>query len=215
MKILIILLSLFAFSCAKNEFKMSDIPNYDYYKSSNPKARIYLAHGFGGNKDTYKNEPFKSWIQDLNLKGYDVVAYNLPSLDLLKASSFLYRHEFKRTMIILFSNVESSYGHLPSITGGVSFGGLHAMMSKILLPNYFDSYFAHLPVTDFTALDELKTFDSTYFNPLNEYKDLIDKNGLIIYGNIDERVNFRLTIDLITRINTTSYIELPIGHTST
>lgn len=188
-----------------------------------PKARIFLAHGFGGDRMVYENYPFSGWRLDLQLAGYEVVTYNLPPWKFeyfSRDGGLEYRLSYIQFLKWLLREFETEKGPLPQIAGGISFGGLHAMMAVELLPGEFSAWFGGVPVVDYTALSELAGGSSEHFHPAERLDLLAATPGFLHYGEQDERVNYRLTIELIQQIsqrpNFLSWQSLgPVGHAST
>lgn len=205
------------------EFPTSELDIKVYPSIGARKARVFLAHGFGGDRMVYENAPFSGWRLDMQLKGYEVVTYNQPAWDFKYFSTdsgLAWRNAFDQFLVYMVNKVNAEHGVIPNISGGVSFGGLHAMMAMELHPELFDAWFGAVPVTDYTALVELQNGSSTHFNPFLELNILRSKPGFLHYGEQDERVNFRLTIDLINQIelapNQLTWMSLgQTGHAST
>lgn len=178
--------------------------------------RLYITHGFGGDKSVYDNYPFNVFFKNITDKCYQIISYDLPHGDFnehFRNQGLNYRVSFTEYLLKLKSEVDSKYGSVGyNVVGGVSFGGFHALMS-VELTDIFDAYFALKPVTDYTALVELANADSTQFNPFNDSLQLNKIPGLIIYGTRDERVNYRLTERLKSTV-TARFISLDEGHES-
>lgn len=181
--------------------------------------RVILIHGFRLNRTNYEVMPFSDLVARLRLAGYEVITFDLPYgmpyhfID----GGVQYRRLFEEQLRGIVARVRADRGPDSSfLVGGFSWGGLHALMGQVLAPDLFSSYFAILPVTDMSAVSELSTVEAPHFNPLRE--DLSPYSGLISYGTRDERVNFRLTQELVrqTAPLRLTVIEYPgLGHQTT
>jgi hypothetical protein len=204
MKLYILILTFIFLSCEKGQRIQLNEKQKVFAATGVRKARLYLAHGYGGDLTTFENEPFNSWRQQLQQQGIEVVTYNLPKQDAANFKSEkagVYRAFYQSLLKRMTESIDAKYGKCAvNISGGVSFGGLHAMMNVALHPGYFQSWMAIKPVTDYTALTELKKTDSSKFSPFNETHALVKLPGFIVFGDNDERVNFRLTENLVEKI---------------
>lgn len=241
-KLILILTSLLVFSCGKSNqstqqsqstdskedsFIVAEFPNsYKIYEPLNlcaQKKRLYITHGFGGNKDVYDTEPFADWIINIRQACFEIVSYDLPRGDYNRHfvnGGLDYKNSFVAYLTSLKSSIEQSRGLADiNLVGGVSFGGLHSMMSVELIGG-FDGFFSLKPVTDYTALYELtEKTTSENFNVFNDYQNLAPVRGLIIYGDQDYRVNYRLTLYLKELLDAlpssnVSFVGLTEGHSS-
>lgn len=214
-KIILITLAFTMFSCGQTKtesvasipapstgLEIAHFPNsykvYEPTASCSTTKRLYMTHGFGGNKDVYDNYPFAPWLESLRSSCFQIISYDLPYGDFVNhfANGGLdYKNNFIAYITGLKSEIEVAHGAVDTnIVGGVSFGGFHALMTIELVGAGFDGFFALKPVTDYTALYELtEKTTSTYFNAFNDCQQLGTKKGLIIYGSQDNRVNWRLT----------------------
>lgn len=197
------------------------------YKPTGPKVvytkRIYLMHGLRSTKADFENEPFKSWVDGLKQNNYDIVTFNLPYATEAMFDTdggAQYKQDFIELMNMVIDAVEAKNGPAAvNIAGGVSWGGLHSLMAVEELDGFFDQYFAYVPVTDLTALFEFESCcSSAHFNPWNDTNALGAIPGYIAWGNMDMRVNYNLTIDLVDEIEDKSRLttkEWNLGHQST
>lgn len=190
--------------------------DYTIFQAAGTK-RVYLMHGFRSSRHQYDIEPFKSFVDDLVAQGIEVVTFDTPYAYreyFLMDGGANYRKMYKEQLETIVADVEANYGVKRSFSGGFSFGGLHAMMANVLLPNKFEAFFAALPVTDISALKEMKNVNAHQFNPLLE--DMSQLTGMVSWGTNDERVNYRLSIDLVNNNSNLIGIEYAgLEHEST
>jgi len=196
---------------------------YEADSSCSTIKRIYITHGFGGNKEVYDSDPFVLFFNNLRTSCYELISYDLPYGDFkihFSQSGLIYKNNFTEYITQLKSEIENSRGTVSTnLVGGVSFGGLHAMMSIELTDNLFDGFFALKPVTDYTALIELSELSSAHFNVFNNYQKLGLSKGYIVYGSQDDRVDwlktdylkYRLQADGLTGVD---FDLLTEGHSS-
>lgn len=225
MKTLIyILLALLLVSCGKKHEvpPLSFNTSYTAYSStvaSNGK-RVYLIHGFRGNRSAYEQPVFKPFVEDLNGAGYEVITFDLPYTypDYFKDGGYNYRAGFESQLRTIEAKVNMDRGAMYNIVGGFSFGGLHSMMAMSIAPDLFTAYFAILPVVHMDALIEMQGTVAPAFNPLNEVATLEQHSGLITWGTHDLRVNFNYSIELVNlmdQTNLTTHEYVGLDHTST
>ena len=185
--------------------------------------RIYITHGFGGSKEVYDTDPFIQFFNNLTAACFELISYDLPYGDFkvhFTQSGLIDKNNFKAYIANLKTEIESSRGTVSTnLAGGVSFGGLHAMMTIELTDGLFDGFFALKPVTDYTALTELSELSSAHFNVFNQYQKLGQSRGYIVYGSQDDRVDWLKTDYLKYRLqadglNGVDFDLLTEGHSS-
>lgn len=234
MKALILSLTLILVACGKPnqessaaiDTKMAVFPNsykvYSADSSCTDSKRIYITHGFGGNKSVYDEAPFVTFFNNLRASCFQIISYDLPYGDFtvhFSDGGYTYSQNFQEYILNLKAEIETTYGQAQiNIAGGVSFGGFHSIMA-IELTNAFDGFFALKPVTDYTALEELSQLSSAGFNAFNNVAKLSQTKGLIIYGLQDYRIDYTKTIELENQLNQqpnnqVSFTALVEGHAS-
>lgn len=160
--------------------------------NSAPGPRVYLFSGFPGDKTQWSQEPQISLSNSLDAAGYQVVLLAVPVAmpELFVSYGKVYRLEFESYVRSTIEKIDAEYGHRKSFVGGISYGGLHAIMAS----HMFDGWFAHLPVVRLDALTEMRCIgDVSSFNPQFE---TITGRGRLSCGSSDTRVNGSLTKSL-------------------
>ena len=170
--------------------------------------RQYLCHGLNANATTWDSGPYLTLANSLRAAGDSLVLLNLP---VAQACAFVnggwqYREQFNAQLNAVMDAVEAAHGTAPkNVIGGISYGGLHAMMA-IVLNGRFMAWWVHLPVVRVDALGptgnpELANVGNIVkFNPQYEVAGLSLKKGLIGYGTADTRVKWQLTRDLAAQL---------------
>lgn len=180
--------------------------SYTQYPSqiaSNGK-RVYLIHGFRGDRSAYEHPVFKPFVDDLTASGYEVITFDIPYTypDYFNHDGGAsYRAKYEEQLRTIEAQVNLDHGLLTNIIGGFSFGGLHSMMGMSIASDLFVGYFAILPVVHMDALVEMQGTVAPLFNPMNELATLEQYPGLISWGTQDFRVNFLYSVDLVNLIN--------------
>lgn len=181
--------------------------------------RLYLFHGLNSSASYWESEPYLSMINAFRSAGCEVIAFNLPTAQtcFYSTGGWQYREDFNAMINTVINTVEASHGAaLKSIIGGVSYGGLHAMMGTAI-NGRFCAWWAHLPVVRVDALTELTGVGNAQgFNPQFEVEALGGKPGMIGWGTADTRVNWALAKDLADKLpNTVTKHEYPgLDHTT-
>lgn len=212
-------------SCSKKEPVPPLIFDTSYTRhestiASNGK-RVYLIHGsLRYDRSQWDHPIFKPFVDGLTSNGFEVITFDLPHFysEYFFDGGLNYRAKFEQQLRTIIENAELVHGHMNSIVGGFSFGGLHSMIAMADISDIFTAYFAILPVVEMTALSELKNMPSSHFNPKNEVHILETKPGLISWGTQDFRVNYQHSIDLVnsmdqTKLTAIEYVGL--GHETT
>jgi pimeloyl-ACP methyl ester carboxylesterase len=205
-----ILILFFISGCSNTKFTNSmkiEWPHlyrvYEANQSCQYKKRIYMTYGFGSDLSNYESGEFKPWLDALNQTCHQVIVFSQPSqsTDNLKDGGLAWSIAYNSYLGKLYDEVNLKYGLVhTNIIGGVSFGGLHALMGAILRPDLFQVFFALKPVTDFQQLGELATIQDVYFNPLKNINSLRYLKGYISYDLSDNRVNGSLAQMLLQNI---------------
>lgn len=227
MKALTIALAIALLSaCAKVDKRESYFKDtsYELFEPTTAlKARLYLIHGLRSSKSLWHSEPFATFVTELQAKGMQVITFSLPyaTQEMFLDGGQAYGSDYQRFLLTLSETVNTEHGLAPhTFIGGISFGGLHAMMGISLLPDEFEAYFAHLPVTSVQALAEFPLYPNDRFSPFAHEELLASKPGRIAWGNQDMRVDYRLTQRLAEEINSyhptaVEFVEIAgISHTS-
>lgn len=221
----LILIGLLLMSCGKKS--EATIPlvfdtTYTVYEPTGTATgqRAFLIHGgFNGSRNDWNVEPFLTFRETLQAAGIELITFDLPHMrdyHMLDGGA-AYRAGFEAQLRQIHESVELERGAATeTLVGGFSLGGLHTLMSIALCPDLFNRYFAILPVTELSWMPEIK-FDTPDFNPFNEITNLKTKQGLMSWGTLDERVNFRLSIELADDIGASVHtIEYEgLDHTTT
>jgi hypothetical protein len=183
-------------------------------------SRVFLYPGSSGEESSWDG-PLKVFVDELSASGHEIVFMRTaPLLPCVFADDGgkSYRRAFASATDLVVKEVEASRGKRRQIVGGVSYGGLHAMMA-FALTGRFDAWFASLPVTKLEALDELRPLGAVpSFDPFQETDMLRGSTGFIAWSHNDKRVNDRLAADLAQRIDgpgITAVQHASDGHVST
>lgn len=204
----VLLLLLVLTACGKKEpvpplvFNTS-YTRYEALNVSNGK-RVYLIHGFRGDRSAYEHPVFKPFVDDLTASGYEVITFDIPYTfpDYFNHDGGAsYRAKYEEQLRTIEAQVNTDHGLLTNIIGGFSFGGLHSMMGMSIASDLFVGYFAILPVVHMDALVEMQGTVAPLFNPMNELATLEQYPGLISWGTNDLRVNYQYSIDLVAMLN--------------
>lgn len=226
MRYLIIMLCVANAACSSPSKQNSYFKDDSYVitnDSIKPAKRLYLIHGLRSSKEMWTKEPYKTFIASLDAKGIQTIAITLPYAQgaMFADGGMKYALEYKLFVASLLERINAKYGVADeTLVGGISFGGLHALMAVELMPSAFNAYFAVVPVVGIGALDEFKGIQTPAFNPLANPRYLAAKPGLIIWGNQDMRVDYRLTQVLADNILDNSPVSFEaievqgMGHTS-
>jgi hypothetical protein len=185
--------------------------------------RVYLYYGLNsGGLSMWSNAPYSTMVANFRADGHSVVLASEAEPQVAPCrftnGGGQYREAFNSAINTMMNTVESTYGAADTnIIGGVSFGGLHAMMGATI-SGRFAAWFAHVPVVRIDALTEFSSVgDVKKFNPQYEVVGLSAKPGLLTWGTTDARVNYLLTIDLANQLPETvekiGYAGM--GHTTT
>jgi hypothetical protein len=169
--------------------------------------RVYLFPGLDVNVSAdFGSGPLKEMVDRLRGWGADVVLLPLPAprACMFADGGARYRERFAAAVFAMTD------GSRENIVGGVSYGGLHAMMAAAT-SDRFAGWFALLPVTRLDALAEFPGLDVPQFNPLNETAALGLLPGFLEWGTADDRVNWHLTSQLADHLKNVRKTEYP-GH---
>jgi hypothetical protein len=172
--------------------------------------RVYLFHGYNSPGMWASGIPL-DFVNGLRADGHEVVLPVLPDGQtcFFTNGGWQYREQFVAALNAIKASVETSHGPATNIVGGISYGGLHAMMAAAST-GHFAGWFAHLPVTRVDALTELSgAGDAKRFNPFFDVASLKDTNGFITWGTADTRVNYLLTISLASQMGTVTQQPYP------
>lgn len=156
-----------------------------------PKGRLFYTHGFYQNTAVLKTDANYRIIPDaLTAAGYEVILIGWPAVE---ASDFAdgglaYVASFQAYVL----SVAASLDPVPvTITGGTSFGGLHAVWMAEALGAQIT--FSNLSVTEVSALAEFRSVDTRAVDI--EHRTL-PAHFWISYGTQDTRVSGDLTLNL-------------------
>lgn len=189
-----------------NQPIVSQSSNYTVYEptSESNGKRLYLIHGtLRADRLVWEKPIYKSLVIKAQAQGFEVITFDRKHFyaDLLQDGGLEYRAFFKNQMESIVAEVESNRGQLENIVGGVSMGGLHAMMAIADMPEKFTAFFAVHPVIELNALSELSQMTSEHFNPKNEVSVLETKKSYIARSDRDEVVNEQHIVDMIGMLN--------------
>lgn len=166
-------------------------------------TRIIFLHGLSGTYDGYlapNGIPmYIDFFKRLTDDGYEVLFFNYKDTvpPVFVNGGLEYRRYFESLLDEMIRWSNNNYG-IPKkwIIGGWSLGGLHSMMALALRPNFFEGGFGVLPVVKIEAVNEFRMVQAPHFNPLNEIETLKNERIMLAWGNRDDRVDYRLTIQL-------------------
>lgn len=195
------------------------------------RGHIILLHGFTGDH-TYFNTatPANSLLYQLRRQGYRVVTPDLPyhgpdqgakirarlTRDNDGGASYarMWRRAFHR--IVRWTN--RRYGHAPTIVGGISWGGFHAMQAACTEP-HIAGWFAISPVVEVARLNEFAGFDTRGLSLDPCAHRLATMPGRMSYGDADTRVGVLPQQHLATLLANSSSVRVRrypgLDHTTT
>lgn len=173
---------------------------YSYLAPTGPSSgkRAYLYYGLNsGGIDQWSTPPLSDLVSGLRLAGDEVVLASEaePQVNLCAYTNggWQMREMFNASLNTLLDTIEAAHGPATNIIGGISFGGLHAMMGSAS-NGRFSAWFAHVPVTRLDALTEFAGVgEVARFNPFHDVGALALKTGYISWGTADTRVDWTLT----------------------
>ncbi len=183
-----------------NGCNLSFPSDYVYYPPTGTPSgkRIYLYYGLNsGGLSFWGGAPMSDFVVSLRASGDEVVlaseAEPQANTCYFSDGGLQYRERFNQSINTLMNTIEATHGQSKNIIGGISYGGLHAMMGGVI-NGRFAAWFAHLPVTRIDALTEFAGVGNVpQFNPQYEIKALLVKPAYISWGTADTRVNWTLT----------------------
>jgi pimeloyl-ACP methyl ester carboxylesterase len=179
--------------------------NYAYTNPSVPQVgkRLIMLHGLHGSHTALLAiHGAAQMMTDLADHGWQVVLFELPYT---QAAWFLdggvaYRRAYQAKLEQAMTWADTTLGQVTvTVIGGVSFGGLHALMAPSLHPGV-TGYLAVLPVVAVGALTEFAGFSTPAFDPRQDVTRLAAIPGHVEWGTSDTRVDYRLTVELVAQI---------------
>lgn len=182
-------------------------------------VRLLLFPGMPAAVTNYDAPPFNTLTDQLTAMGVEITVPALPPPKpcLFSDGGHGYADAFKRRLLQLTQDADHARGR-PRVVlaGGISYGGLHAMMAYALADT-FAGWFASLPVVSLTDLTEFKELGAVpAFDPRLQPR-LIGSHGMLAWATEDERVNFRQSEALYKQIRSekvTAFVQSG-GHTTT
>lgn len=192
MRLVVVVLLLTGIGCAKSgtppleaaqvkfEYEVRPAP------SGTPVGRLYYFHGYFQNIETLKTDPTYSIIPDaFNAANYEVVYIGWPAINSVNVrddAGLSYLNAFKNFMSDLNQSLPTV---AQTVTGGTSFGGLHASIAASVVNA--DVTFAHLSVTLVSELAEFHGIDTSKLDITNQ---TLPSKFFISWGTSDYRVNW-------------------------
>jgi dienelactone hydrolase len=143
-------------------------------------------------------------MQDLSNAGFQAVLMPIPLPTVacyFQKGGWQYREQFFQQLDTVMDAIEATNGQAKNVAGGISFGGLHAMMAFASVGR-FEAWFARVPVTyidqpsEFPSVGDVPRFNSFWAIPA-----FIKSIGWISYGTLDTRVNWQLTAKLAAQFS--------------
>lgn len=218
MKIVFLLFSFLFFGCSSGRnvfFSDAVFPFVNKEVHQVGKRLVYL-HGIDGTHiDLVNFKEYKTVIDILTDAGWQVITIDIPKVDehMFDDGGVSYRKKYKAKLIQTIEWSEKNVGHADvNIIGGISWGGLHSLVGAAINDS-FVGYFADIPVTIPETLGH-GFKPSPSFNPFNE-ENLVNKTGFFDYGELDTATNWKLTVQLINKMNKSmvTYEDFPkMGH---
>jgi len=183
-----------------------DDTNYAYVDNTVHQVgkRLIFIHGTidGDHTMLLESPQYHKIITDLVAAGWQVILFDCPPKT---ANSFFdggkaYKEAYIAKLRQALDWAETNVGHVTTnVIGGVSWGGAHALIGAALVPD-FNAYFGLLPLTQISWLTELRGISTPSFDPFSLVPQLASKRGYFEYGTADFRVNFTLTMNLISML---------------
>lgn len=170
-----------------------------YPATSHERAHAILLHGFTGDHTFYEQAPANTLLQGLRAQGYRVIVPDLPysgpeqgpntraRITQDADGGLSYTRQWRNTFRRLKRWTDKRYGHLPTIVGGISWGGWHAMQAACAMPS-ISGWFAISPVVDPGYLGELAGTDTGRMALGPCATRLRARAGSLSYGDQDTRV---------------------------
>ena len=178
------------------------------------KARVFLFPGMPGTSSQWTEQPQRELRELLLQNEIEVISLAVP---LASPGNFVkgqaYRDGFSNYVRQTLGKVDHAHGRKGrTIVGGISYGGLHAMMAAALFPSDFTEWFASFPVVKLSALSgyahlgEVKAFDPAQFSTA-----LGQRRGLLMWGTSDSTVGWTATKEFFGKLdrNLVTGIEYP------
>lgn len=203
-----IFLLFFIASCYHTQPESKAFFSPDNFMYQNPAVpfnghRLILIHGAlypGANHDNaMMNVPaYKGLVDSLANRGWQVVEFDLPSQPIQNQwadSGKAYRNAFLSKVRQAETWASETYGKADYSVGGISYGGLHALIAAEYLPE-FTHYFAVLPVMKIGVLSEFTGREAPEFDATLRYLNLAEKRGYLAWNTSDERVGYQHTKNL-------------------
>lgn len=204
MKCLLLITLLMTSACAKPGSKQPSVVDmtpaevkfsYDVYPAAGtPVGRFYFFPGYTMHISDLKSAPFTTMTDYLHNAGYEIVYVQWPTFltagNVSSDKGLGYLNAFKNYI----SDLNTSLAPVPkTITGGFSFGGLHAIIASSVVGA--DITIAHLSVTKVSLLAEFNGIDTS---ELDVTAQTIPADLFISCGTSDYRVDWRETAQLFS-----------------
>lgn len=213
MKALMSLLVLTLVGCAPSEEKeiqFSD-QNYAFVNTAVPQVqkRLIFLHGIdGSHRDIITVPGYKALVDSLMNSGWQVIAFDLPKSRPTTfddgGESYRAKYASKLKQAIQWADTNVGVAHV-NVIGGISFGGLHALMGAAIEPA-INGYFADVPMTKVEAFSSRWTH-SPAFSPFYQIQRLSSIPGHFDYGDRDQVVGYQHTIELASLIGPSAIIR--------
>lgn len=163
------------------------------------RGHAILLHGFTGTHAFWRTQPAAGLLYRLQLQGYRVITPDLPYSGPRQGAKTRarlarngdagrgYVRGWRRAFHRILHWTEHRYGHKPTIVGGISWGGYHAMQAACATPS-LAGWFAISPVVDPGALAEFHGLDTSAMTLDHCSARLAARPGSLSYGDADTRV---------------------------
>jgi hypothetical protein len=189
----------------------------------NPRGRVYMFHGLRADRSYWFQPDHIALTKRLEADGFQLILLTLPYAH---ADFFTdddgksYCDQFSAWFERMRATTEKSLGfsNNESVVGA-SWGGWHALVAA--QHRGIQSYVAVNPVVDIARLSEFWMASNRSCDPVSGAMALAEKPGLLLWGTIDERVDFRKTVELAISIRPwadgrlTTIVYEGIGHQTT
>lgn len=168
--------------------------------------RVLLIHGMTTDHIQWCHDEPSGLVDHMWREGWQIIMIDLPATkgnswqplyDLLTPT---YRGNFQHTVDTVFAYADTNLHPVTeTIVGGISWGGLHALMTAAVEPSV-SAYFTFIPVVDIIALHGFENYGLSNFAPANEIPYLATKKAFVYWGDADAVVDSNIQTSFVTTL---------------